>query len=108
MNSFNYRFFFAGLRLILNLKQDEYVPVLSQGAGARIVIHDQDRMPFPSDEGILTTPGHVTSVGVRQVRVSRESEPYSNCTHVTEANYTRNVYEELYPVKYSTSVRKSR
>ena len=73
----------------------------------RIVIHDQDRMPFPSDEGIMTTPGHLTSIGVRHVRISRKSKPYSKCTHVTEANFTRNVYEKLNPVKYSTSVRPS-
>ena len=36
-------------------------------AGARIVVHPQDRMPFPKDEGVLVAPGQMTTVGIRQV-----------------------------------------
>ena len=55
------------MKFVLNVKQDEYIEALAQGAGARILIHAQSRMPFPSDEGILATPGQITSIGIRQV-----------------------------------------
>lgn len=52
----------------MNIHQEEFIEHLAQGAGVRIVIHPQDRMPFPTDEGVLATPGQLTSIGVRQVR----------------------------------------
>ena len=56
-----------GLKLILNVQQDEYIDGVNEGAGARVVVHSQDRMPFPQDEGVLVTPGQLSSLGVRQV-----------------------------------------
>ena len=40
---------------------------MGEEAGARVVLHPQERMPFPEDEGILAKPGLLTSVGVRKV-----------------------------------------
>lgn len=57
-----------GLKLILNIQQDEYVNAITEGAGARVVVHSQDYMPLPGDEGILVSPGDITSIGMRQVR----------------------------------------
>ena len=76
-----------GMKFILNVNQDEYVEEMSQGAGARVVIHAQERMPFPSDEGILTTPGQVTSIGMRQVlsadkKINRHSNVYNTQHHL--------------------------
>ena len=52
---------------MLNIDQNDYVKQLAHGAGIRLLIHPQDRMPFPQDEGILASPGHLTSIGIRQV-----------------------------------------
>ena len=39
-----------------------------------------------------------------QLNVARLPEPYGNCTDTTERNIQRSVFEEVYPVGYSTSV----
>ena len=52
---------------MINVGQHEYIESVGKQAGAVAVVHDQTRMPFPEDEGILAVPGHVTSVGIRKV-----------------------------------------
>ncbi len=37
-------------------------------AGAIIVVHNQDSMPFPEDEGILLYPGEIAVVGLTKVK----------------------------------------
>ena len=56
-----------GLKVVLNIDQEEYVMQLGKEAGARAVVHSQDKMPFPEDEGILAKPGYMTSIGISQV-----------------------------------------
>ena len=53
--------------MIININQAEYTTQGGDTAGIRMLIHPQDRMPFPEDEGITVSPGHATSVGIRQV-----------------------------------------
>lgn len=40
----------TGLKLMLNIDQDEYVPQTGDTAGVRVVVHNQRTMPFPEDE----------------------------------------------------------
>ena len=56
-----------GFHLLMNVGQHEYITSVGKQAGAVVVVHDQSRMPFPEDEGILAVPGHVTSVQIRKV-----------------------------------------
>ena len=67
------RFIFApiliGLTLNIFIEGAQYVPEVSQAAGARIAIHNQGEMPFPDEDGINLVPGFSTSVGVRRVCV---------------------------------------
>ena len=49
------------------IESAQYVPEVSQAAGARLAIHIQGEMPFPDDDGINLVPGFSTSVGVRRV-----------------------------------------
>ena len=53
--------------MIINVNQDEYTEHLGEAAGARVVIHAQNKMPFPEDEGLLVQPGELTSIGIRKV-----------------------------------------
>ena len=53
--------------MILNINQEEYTELSGDMAGIRLVVHAQERMPFPEDEGITISPGHSTSIGMRQV-----------------------------------------
>ena len=59
----------VGLKIVINIDQDEYTDKFGEEAGARVVLHAQDKMPFPEDEGILARPGLLTSVGLKRVRV---------------------------------------
>lgn len=54
----------AGLKLILDLGQEDYVPFLTSTAGARLLLHEQRSYPFVKDEGIYAMSGTETSIGV--------------------------------------------
>ena len=57
----------AGLQLLLNLNQDEYLSSNSHGAGVVIVVHPATRMPFPEDEGFFASPNTLTTIEIGQV-----------------------------------------
>ena len=56
-----------GLTIVLDIAQYEYIPNVGEAAGAVVVVHSPDNMPFPNDEGILAVPGKLTSVGIKRV-----------------------------------------
>uniref|UniRef100_A0A8P0P719 Epithelial sodium channel subunit beta n=1 Tax=Canis lupus familiaris TaxID=9615 RepID=A0A8P0P719_CANLF len=53
-----------GLKLILDIGQEDYVPFLTSTAGARLMLHEQRSYPFIKDEGIYAMSGTETSIGV--------------------------------------------
>ncbi|XP_029424531.1 amiloride-sensitive sodium channel subunit beta isoform X2 [Nannospalax galili] len=53
-----------GLKLILDIGQEDYVPFLASTAGARLMLHDQRTYPFIREEGIYAMTGTETSIGV--------------------------------------------
>ena len=53
--------------MVVNVNQNDYMPESGDTAGIRLVVHPKNRMPFPEDEGITVSPGHSTSIGIRQV-----------------------------------------
>ena len=57
----------AGLQLVLNIHQAEYVKDYGDVVGAKLVIQHQNTMPFPEDDGITVRPDHASYVGVRKV-----------------------------------------
>lgn len=61
--------FNPGLTIDINIEQSQYVPELSDEAGANIIIHNANQMPFPHDEGITVPPGFSTSIAIRKVRM---------------------------------------
>ena len=58
---------FAGLSLVLNLEQNEYLSLFGQRTGARISISQPNVRPLPEEEGFMIRPGVETSVGLRLV-----------------------------------------
>ncbi len=60
----------AALKVILNIDQSEYLSAGNEAAGARIVVHSQDAMPYPEDAGIVAQPGMLTSLHVSRVSYS--------------------------------------
>ena len=58
---------FTGLKISLNVEQEEYLSQLSQAAGVKVVVHPQGQMPFPNEEGFFASPGHSTAIGLSKV-----------------------------------------
>ena len=54
----------SGLKLILDMGQEDYVPFLTSTAGARLMLHEQRSYPFIKEEGIYAMAGMETSIGV--------------------------------------------
>lgn len=61
----------AGLKLVLDIGQEDYVPFLASTAGARLLLHEQRTYPFIREEGIYAMTGTETSIGVLVVRLGR-------------------------------------
>jgi Amiloride-sensitive sodium channel len=58
----------TGLRLILNVKQSDYAALSTcDTAGVRMVVLDQNKMPFPEDIGLNINPGMYTVIGLKKV-----------------------------------------
>ena len=58
----------AGLKLQIYVEQDKYIPGIADGAGIRLVIHNQTDMPLPNEQGINIQPGTKTSIGLTKVK----------------------------------------
>ncbi|XP_010621760.1 amiloride-sensitive sodium channel subunit beta isoform X2 [Fukomys damarensis] len=89
-----------GLKLILDIDQEDYVPFLTSTAGARLVLHEQRTYPFIKEEGIYATSGTETSIGVLVDKLRRMGEPYSPCTMNGSDVAVRNLYSD-YNTTYS-------
>ncbi len=59
--------YYKGLQVILNVGQNEYTSNIGDVAGAVMVVHSQNVMPFPEDEGILLYPGEIATIGMKKV-----------------------------------------
>jgi len=57
----------AGLSVIFNTDQEEYVGDLTEGSGIRVIVHNQTDMPFPEDQSIAVSPGTLTYIGASLV-----------------------------------------
>ena len=121
----------VGIEFLVNLVQDEYLPSISDGAGALIVAHPQHQMPFPEDNSVLVPPGFVTTISVKQVKdeivtrrfynphlsnsvpfsqnnVFRLGGEFSGCVYEKSDDADeiskRNMFSEQFPVNYSMTV----
>jgi hypothetical protein len=68
-----------GLKLTLFLDHEEYVGVLSQDAGAQVVITSHQDYPIPEDQGYGVSAGTLSRVSLRKEIVKRQPEPYGDC-----------------------------
>lgn len=51
------------------INQDEYVPVLTQEAGLRVMLHKQGQVPILEEDGFDVSPGTKSGISVRYVCV---------------------------------------
>jgi len=56
-----------GLRLVANIQQDQYTSGVGSTAGIIVLVHPQNTMPFPEDDGILVSPGYSTDMAISLV-----------------------------------------
>ncbi|XP_024903006.1 amiloride-sensitive sodium channel subunit beta isoform X1 [Pteropus alecto] len=83
-----------GLKLVLDISQEDYVPFLTSTAGARLLLHEQRSYPFVKDEGIYAMSGTETSIGVLVDKLERKGEPYSHCTVNGSDVPVHNIYSD--------------
>ncbi|NWU94440.1 SCNNB protein, partial [Upupa epops] len=89
-----------GLKLILDISQQDYIPYLSSAAGARLMLHQQKSFPFLKDQGIYAMAGTETSIGVLVDELERMGYPYSDCTNNGSDVPVQNLYSQ-YNTSYS-------
>ena len=58
--------------LTINLENHEAIVGLTEGFGLRVVIHEQNSLPLPSDLGFTVSAGYETSVGLRMVNIKNK------------------------------------
>ncbi|XP_069503497.1 amiloride-sensitive sodium channel subunit beta isoform X2 [Ambystoma mexicanum] len=69
-----------GLKLVLDIDQEEYIPYLQSTAAARLLIHEQRSYPFPKDLGIYAMAGAETSISIVVDQIQHMGDPYTPCT----------------------------
>ncbi|KAM4605830.1 epithelial sodium channel subunit alpha [Discoglossus pictus] len=85
-----------GLTLVLRTEQNDYLPLLSSVAGARVLIHGQNESAFMDDRGFNIQPGVETSIGMKKESVSRLGDVYSDCTEDGSDINVTNLYNSDY------------
>ncbi|XP_075421751.1 epithelial sodium channel subunit beta [Ascaphus truei] len=89
-----------GLKLVLDIEQEEYIPFLQTSAAARLILHQQRSFPFLKDLGIYAMPGTETSIAVLADQLQHLEAPYSSCTVNGSDVPLKNLYE-AYNSSYS-------
>ncbi|XP_059169933.1 acid-sensing ion channel 1C-like [Physella acuta] len=71
----------GGLELVLFLETEEYLPGITSGEGAQLVIHEQGTVPFPDEEGIAIASGAQTMIGIKQLcqKICQENKVRATC-----------------------------
>lgn len=61
----------TGLSLILKVDQKDHIPLLSTTAGVKVMIHRHNQTPFLEHEGFDIRPGIESTIGIKQVGLSK-------------------------------------
>nr|XP_033778898.1 amiloride-sensitive sodium channel subunit alpha [Geotrypetes seraphini]XP_033778899.1 amiloride-sensitive sodium channel subunit alpha [Geotrypetes seraphini]XP_033778900.1 amiloride-sensitive sodium channel subunit alpha [Geotrypetes seraphini] len=69
-----------GLTLMLRTEQQDYIPLLSTVAGARVMVHGHNEPAFMDDGGFNIQPGVETSIAMKKETIERLGGVYSDCT----------------------------
>ena len=88
----------------MNIGQSEFLRAAGSVAGAIVVVHARDKMPFPEDYGIMLTPGVFNVISLRMTQLTRKSAPYGDCMADDTDSTDRDVYQEQFNVTYSRVV----
>ncbi|KAE8593002.1 hypothetical protein XENTR_v10018941 [Xenopus tropicalis] len=69
-----------GLSIVVKTDLHDNMPLLSQAAGARIMIHNPNQPPLVEHQGFDIRPGTENSISVKQEEAIRLGGKYSQCT----------------------------
>ena len=53
--------------MVIFLKLYDYIPILTEAVGARVVVHDQSGMPFPGKNAFSVTANSLVNIGIKKV-----------------------------------------
>ncbi|XP_041062870.1 amiloride-sensitive sodium channel subunit beta-like [Carcharodon carcharias] len=88
-----------GLKLVLDISQEDYNPFLSIAAGARLMLHQQNTYPFLQDLGLYAMPGTETSIGIFVDEIVRLGGSYSHCTFDGSDVDVKTLYNTTYTMQ---------
>ena len=83
---------FYGLRLMLFVDADEYLP-MNEALGIRIAVHSKSDYPLPDTFGYSAPTGFISSFGLSQKKVLRMPAPYGDCVE----NEVAKTVDYIYP-----------
>ena len=84
-----------GLRLTLNVNTDEYMGLLAQSTGIRLIVHNEDDQP-DVDQSLFAGAGERTMIGIRRRDYERMPAPYtSQCVTDYPADYAAYTLDEF-------------
>ena len=82
-----------GLSLVVNAGVYDYVPGITEESGARVVIHNQTDMPFPSQHSFAANIGASNYLAIKKVSL-RTNNPIS-------ISVTKNINSKKSVAKYT-------
>ncbi|XP_020371438.2 amiloride-sensitive sodium channel subunit beta-like [Rhincodon typus] len=88
-----------GLKLVLDISQEDYNPFLSIAAGARFMLHQQNTFPFLQDLGLYARAGTETSIGIFVDEIVRLGGSYSQCTFDGSDVDVKTLYNTTYTMQ---------
>ena len=95
----------SGLEIGVNIGQSDFLSAAGSVAGAIILPHSRNTMPFPEDYGLMLTPGVYNVISLRMMQVNRMPAPYGKCIMADVDTTDRDVYQETINTTYSRVVR---
>uniref|UniRef100_UPI00398F19C6 amiloride-sensitive sodium channel subunit gamma-like n=1 Tax=Pristiophorus japonicus TaxID=55135 RepID=UPI00398F19C6 len=88
-----------GLKVVLDISQEDYNPFLSIAAGARLMLHQQNTYPFLQDLGLYARAGTETSIGIFVDEIVRLGRSYSHCTFDGSDVDVKTLYNTTYTMQ---------
>ncbi|XP_067912152.1 amiloride-sensitive sodium channel subunit beta-like isoform X2 [Heterodontus francisci] len=88
-----------GLKLVLDISQEDYNPFLPIAAGARLMLHQQNTYPFLQNLGLYARAGTETSIGIFVDEIVRLGGSYSHCTFDGSDVDVKTLYNTTYTMQ---------
>ena len=82
-----------GLKLTINLEQYEYMNGPNQGAGIKLLIHDNDDVALVDSIGMGIPHGSNAYVGLEITKFSNLEKPYGQCNRSMEMQFYKKYTE---------------